>query len=68
MRETRVDESLMNRPFIVEMYLRLSPHAIGVGGSEPDPFLACFLHASCVLLARFLRASCVLKTDKVMLN
>ena len=39
MRETRVDKSLMNRPFIVEMYLRLSPRAIGVGGSEPDPFL-----------------------------
>jgi len=39
MRETRVDKSLMNRPFIVEMYLRLSPRAIGVGGGEPD--LAC---------------------------
>ena len=56
MRETRVDESLMNRPFIVEMYLRLSPRAIGVGGSEPDPLW----RASCVLLACFLRASCVL--------
>ena len=60
MRETRVDKSLMNRPFIVEMYLRLSPRAIGVGGSEPDPFfgvlLACFLRASCVLLAGFSRA------------
>ena len=39
MRETCVDKSLMNRPFIVEMYLRLSPRAIGVGGGEPD--LAC---------------------------
>ena len=28
MRETRVDKSLMNRPFIVEMYLRLSPRAL----------------------------------------
>ena len=39
MRETYVDKSLINRPFIVEMYLRLSPRAIGVGGGEPD--LAC---------------------------
>ena len=43
MRETRVDKSLMNRPFIVEMYLRLSPRAIGVGGSEPDPFFGVLL-------------------------